>query len=123
MTTTWYDPVNIKVNYVYDTINFNYDSNYVYPNWAGFGHWWYTTTNWYNVGWNTNIYTDGNPAQDYVAQTYDHMRNDWFLATTTNVYYQPNTVKGFPRGVAVGTSNTWDDGLIAWMLHYEKTLS
>lgn len=122
MTTNWYDPINITVNYVYAQINFNYDGIYAYPNWAGFGHDWYTPTYWYDVSYSTESYNQSSPLFIY-ARIYDHMRNDWFLFTTTNVYYQPNTVIGYPDGSVAGSSNTWAEGSIAWMLHYEKILS
>lgn len=125
MYTRWIDPVGITVNYVKDTINWNWDWNYVYPNWANDYHWWYLTTHWYDVTWNYlfRAYTEGYPVQDIVAETYDHMENDWFMGTTTNVYYQPNFVEAYPGGASVGTVHTWDDGLIYWMLHYETILS
>ncbi len=123
MTTNWYDPASLKVSYVYDQLNFNYDGTYVYANWAGYSHWGYPTTHWYEVSFSHDDYLTTNTGSIYSRTIYDRWENDWFLGVTTNIYYQPNSVRAYPDGSVLGTSVTWDDGPIAWMLHYEKILT
>ncbi len=127
MTTNWWDPVppplTQKVSYVYDQLNFNYDGTYVYANWAGYSHWGFPTTHWYDVSFSHDNYLTTNTGSIYSRMIYDHWENDWFGGVTTNIYYQPNSVRAYPSGSVLGTSVTWDDGPIAWMLHYEKILT
>ncbi len=120
-TTEWWDPVGIRVNYVFDLIDFNYDGTNTYLSSVGYDHWWYLTTHWYDVRYSTGSYA----GSSYVdAYSYDHMENDWFGGVTTNVYYSPNEIYGLPDGTVSGDqSNTWDDGPIWFMLRTDNYLT
>jgi hypothetical protein len=122
MTTNWWDPIGIKVNYNFDQISFSYDGNMVYGLWSGFSHDYYRPTHWYEVYYNLNSYLTPNPNAVYQSSS-DHYENDWFMGVTTNTYYQPNTIIGYPNGaISAGGSYTWDDGPIWYLLHYEQIL-
>lgn len=120
-TTTWYDPVGITVNYVADTVNWNYDGNTVSPNFWSDARWPNSATGWYEVAHALYPYSGSTMVQ---ASTYDHMENDVFCAfQTTNVWYQNNNVYGFASGSSTGGVSTWDDGGCSSWLHYQATLS
>ncbi len=119
--TTWYDPVGITVNYVYDTVNWDYDGNTVSPNFISDGRWPNSATGWYEAAHTLYPYYDSTMVQ---GSTYDHMENDIFCALqTTNVWYQNNNVNGYADGSSDGGVVSWDDGGCSTWLHYETTLS
>ncbi len=122
MTTTWYDPIGINLNYNFDQISFSYDGNTVYGLWSGFSHDWDRSTGWYDVYYNLNSYLTPNNEEVYQSST-DEFENDWWEGVTTHTYYQPNTIIGYPNGgISAGGTYTWDDGPIWWQLHYEQIL-
>ncbi len=119
--TTWYDPINIVVNYVSDTVNWNYDGTTVVPNFWSDARWPNSLTGWYEVAHTFYPYYDSTHVR---ASTYDHMENDLFCALqTTNVWYQLNNVTGYANGASDGVVVSWDDGGCSTLLHYEITLS
>lgn len=120
-TTTWYDPVGITVNYVADTVNWNYNGNTVSPNFWSDARWPNSATGWYEAAHQLYTYYSSTMVQ---ASTYDHMEDDTFCALqTTNVWYQNNNVYGFASGSSTGGVSTWDDGGCSSWLHYQSTLS
>src|SRR5437899_6623357 len=49
-TTTWYDPVNLNVNWVKDTINFSYNGTIVTTFNGTDSRWWLSESGWFEAG-------------------------------------------------------------------------
>lgn len=119
--TTWYDPINIVVNYVSDTVNWDYNGATISPNFWSDERWPNGLTGWYEAAHTLYTYYDSTYLR---ASTYDHMENDRFCALqTTNVWYQLNNVNGYANGASDGGVVSWADGGCSTWLHYETTLS
>lgn len=126
-TTTWYDPVNLNVNWVKDTINFSYDGTIVTTFNGTDSRWWLSESGWFEAGHSIGsgyIGAGSNPQVQAAVYTYDHMQNNTFCAgQTTNVYYSNNAVIANGNGSTSGSINTWDDGGCSTWLHYGTALS
>jgi len=122
--TIWEDPLNIHVNEVKDTIDWNYNGSTASPtNWSDY-RWWLSNDGWYEVSGQHSLgdYAGGTEAGAY---TYDKFENDIFCAGfSTYSWYQPNAVYGYPDGSSGGYSNTWSNGSsCAGLLHYYSLLN
>jgi len=128
VNTTWYDPINVEVNHVSDTVNWNYDGTSVIS-YSGYDDpWQYSNTGWYNAAHllqkyrSSTSWPSGLPGA--VVSTYDHMENDVFCAfITSNVWYANNNIEGIADGSVTGWGTYWADGSVCsnW-LHYTWTL-
>ncbi|HEU5376212.1 MAG TPA: hypothetical protein VFV38_12275 [Ktedonobacteraceae bacterium] len=125
-TTTWYDPVNLNVNWVKDTINFSYNGSIVTSFSGSDSRWWLSESGWFEAGHSIDsgyIGAGSNPQIQAAVYTFDHMQNNTFCAgQTTNVYYSNNAVIANGNGSTSGTINTWDDGGCSSWLHYGTAL-
>lgn len=121
-TTTWYEPLGAKVNYVSDIMKWWYDGTKVTGYSGSDGRWWLSLTGWYEASHNFQSYPDGTTGA--VSSTYDNMRNNIFCALqTTNVWYDRNNVEGYGDGSARGWGTSWADGGCSGLLSKEVTLS
>jgi len=121
--TTWWDPIDIAVNWVQDTISFNYNGSVVTSYSGSDNRWWLSETGWFEASHRIgDSYGPGKSSA--TVWTESHMQNNTFcLGQTTNVYYQDNAVYGYGDGTISGETNTWDDGGCADWLHYTAALS
>lgn len=120
--TAWYDPANLVMTEVKDTINYSYDGFYVTS---------FNGSDWRNWGWDgwgevshsIGSYFNSNHTSATVW-TYDHFRNGVFCLfnPATDVYYSDNNVVAHGNGGVGGYVNTWDSGGCSSWLHPSSTV-
>lgn len=119
--TAWYDPANLVLTEVKDTINYTYDGYYINS---------FNGSDWRNWGWDGwgevshsigSYYGSGYTSA--TVWTYDHFRNGVFCAfNATDVYYSDNNVVAHGNGGVGGYVNTWDSGGCSTWLHHSSTV-
>lgn len=109
--TIWYDPINIPVNSVADTITWSYDGSRVLSYSGSDSRTWFKPTGW----WESYhaIYAGYLNSGAASVWTNDSMRNQLFCnpLALTGVEYYENRVIGFKDGSATGsvTTGAWGD--------------
>lgn len=127
--TTYYDPLGLKLNYVWDRIYWTYDAarGYIASYTPSHGYWREENSGWYlvsrNVGGSLN-----SSRTEATSWTNAVFTNGYFCPTAspsnpTRVEYEPNKVIATGSGSADGVVTTNKSGPCAWMIYYDSVLS
>lgn len=119
LQTSWYDPINIQVNYVRDTVNWCGNGTYLTSWSSSYKTGYYSPSGWYEVYGGTTKYvcsclTWGETYTNdrFVNPNFAHACNE------TDTYYRPNGYIFYGDGTSTGDYNTWATGTCASLLHW-----
>jgi hypothetical protein len=121
--TSWLDPVGLKVNEVFTSLDFSYNHRTVGIRHAHDSRWWLSETGWAEI--THRLSSDyGVDNSSAFAKTNDHMQNQPFcVGNLTDVYYEDNVIIGHANGDVSGGVDTWATGTCQGLLHYATVVS